>query len=226
VDSQFVGLDSDFSTTIYQDLPTEPGKTYLLKFAFSARPFTPLEDNRLLVYWGGQLVADLSADGTNLTDTDWHIFTYTVQATSNITRLQFADGGVPNTVGTYLDAVEVYKFTYSWSGFFPPVDNPPTVNVARAGAAIPVKFSLGGDQGLGIFAAGYPASQPITCDFSPLLSDVEETATAGGSSLTYDPTTDQYTYIWKTDSAWKGTCRKLTVKLNDGSTHIANFQFK
>jgi hypothetical protein len=100
------------------------------------------------------------------------------------------------------------------------------VNVARAGAAIPVKFSLGGDQGLGIFAAGYPASQPITCDFSPLLSDVEETATAGGSSLTYDPTTDQYTYIWKTDSAWKGTCRKLTVKLNDGSTHIANFQFK
>jgi len=44
--------------------------------------------------------------------------------------------------------------------------------------------------------------------------------------LTYDPTTDQCAYIRKTNSAWKNTCRKLIVKLNDGSMHIANFQFR
>ena len=46
--------------------------------------------------------------------------------------------------------------TYSWSGFFNPVDSPPVLDVAQAGSAIPVKFSLGGNMGLQIFAAGYP----------------------------------------------------------------------
>ncbi|MGH9839717.1 MAG: PxKF domain-containing protein [Blastocatellia bacterium] len=50
--------------------------------------------------------------------------------------------------------------------------------------------------------------------------------TVGASSLTYDPTTDQYTYIWKTNAAWKNTCRQLIVKLNDDTTHSANFQFR
>jgi len=126
------------------------------------------------------------------------------------------------------DNHRVQKFgqAYAFSGFFQPVDNPPTVNVAKAGAAIPVKFSLGGDQGLGIFATGFPSSQQIACSSSSPASDIEEAVTVGGSGLTYDPTTDQYTYIWKTSTTWKGQCRKLTVKLNDGSVHTANFQFK
>jgi len=32
-------------------------------------------------------------------------------------------------------------------------------------------------------------------------------------------------YVWKTDSAWAGTCRQLLVTLNDGTQHIAYFQF-
>ena len=48
--------------------------------------------------------------------------------------------------------------SYPFTGFFRPVDNLPTVNVVKAGSAIPVKFSLGGDQGLNIFAANSPAS--------------------------------------------------------------------
>ena len=31
------------------------------------------------------------------------------------------------------------------SGFLAPVDAPPVVNSVKAGAAVPVKFSLGGD---------------------------------------------------------------------------------
>ena len=100
------------------------------------------------------------------------------------------------------------------------------MNVAQAGRAIPVTFSLGGEQGLGIFAAGSPASQQITCDTSAPLSALEETVTAGGSSLTYDPTTAQYTYVWKTAAAWKRTCRTLTVTFNDGATSRATFQFR
>jgi hypothetical protein len=49
--------------------------------------------------------------------------------------------------------------------------------------------------------------------------------TAGNSSLTYDPGSDQYTYVWKTDSSWANSCRALIVKLKDGSVHRANFKF-
>jgi hypothetical protein len=30
----------------------------------------------------------------------------------------------------------------------------------------------------------------------------------------------------KTNTAWKNSCRTLTVKLNDGTTHSATFRFK
>jgi len=46
--------------------------------------------------------------------------------------------------------------SYPFQGFYQPVDNPPTINVAKAGVGIPVRFGLGGDQGLDIFAADYP----------------------------------------------------------------------
>jgi hypothetical protein len=116
--------------------------------------------------------------------------------------------------------------SYNFSGFFQPVDNLPTVNSVNAGQAIPVKFSLSGNKGLNIFAAGYPVSQQIACSSGSPTDDIEETVTAGASSLSYDATTDQYKYVWKTDKAWKGRCRKLVLKFNDGSTREALFQFK
>jgi hypothetical protein len=115
---------------------------------------------------------------------------------------------------------------YNFAGFFQPVDNLPVFNVVQAGRAIPVKFSLSGYKGLGIFAAGSPSSGPVPCNSSDPASDLTETVTAGGSSLNYDPTTDQYIYVWKTDPSWAGTCRQLVVQLNDGSIHRANFRFK
>jgi hypothetical protein len=115
---------------------------------------------------------------------------------------------------------------YNFAGFFPPVANLPTLNVVQAGRGVPVKFSLSGNKGLGIFAAGSPSSGPIVCNSSDPATLLEEMVTAGGSSLSYDPVTDQYIYVWKTEPAWAGTCRQLVVQLNDGSIHRANFKFK
>ena len=125
---------------------------------------------------------------------------------------------------TKVRTVEVLP--YNFTGFFSPIDNPPVLNEMKAGQAAPVKFSLGGNQGLNIFAAGSPSSVQISCSSSAPIADVEETETAGGSSLTYDPTTDRYKYVWKTDSSWKNTCRQLTVTLRDGTVHVAYFKFK
>lgn len=115
---------------------------------------------------------------------------------------------------------------YNFAGFFQPVDNLPVLNVVQAGKAIPVKFSLSGYKGLGIFAVGSPSSGPIACNTSDPAVDLTETVTAGGSSLSYDPTTDRYIYVWKTEQGWAGTCRQLVVELNDGTIHRANFKFK
>ena len=114
--------------------------------------------------------------------------------------------------------------SYSFSGFYRPVDNLPTVNVVKAGSAVPVKFSLGGNQGLNIFATGYPASVGNICG-AAATDAIEETVTAGGSSLSYDAASGQYIYVWKTEKSWAGTCRQLQVKLRDGSTRSAAFNF-
>src|SRR6185369_5037962 len=96
---------------------------------------------------------------------------------------------------------------YNFTGFFAPIDNLPIFNEMKAGQAAPVKFSLSGNKGLNIFAAGSPSSILIACDGSAQILPVEETLTAGQSSLSYDPTTDGYVYVWKTENSWKNTCR-------------------
>jgi hypothetical protein len=117
-----------------------------------------------------------------------------------------------------------YSVIYDFDGFYRPVDNLPTLNTVKAGQSIPVKFSLAGNQGLNIFASGSPASKVAACDASSGTDAIEETVTAGNSSLSYDATADQYNYVWKTEKAWAGTCRQLQVKLADGTTHAANFK--
>ena len=114
---------------------------------------------------------------------------------------------------------------FEFSGFYRPVDNAPLVNQAKAGQAIAVRFGLGGYQGLEIFSDGFPGSAMVACG-SSALADPSATVTAGNSSLAYDVTTDTYTYIWKTDKSWAGTCRQLVVQLTDGSIHTAQFQFR
>jgi hypothetical protein len=115
---------------------------------------------------------------------------------------------------------------FPFKGFFQPVDNEPTINTVNSGRAIPVKFGLGGDQGLDIFATGYPKSQAVSCATDVPTEAIEATVTAGQSSLSYDAGNDQYNYVWKTDDAWANTCRVLIVKLRDGTSHEAKFKFK
>jgi VCBS repeat-containing protein len=136
------------------------------------------------------------------------------------------DGAANSNVAAVAITVNPPTIVYNFSGFFQPVDNLPTFNSVNAGRAIPVKFSLGGDFGLDIFAAGYPASQRIACDTTAPVDPVEETSTAGSSSLSYDPLSGRYHYVWKTEKAWAGTCRQLIVRFNDGSPdRIVYFKF-
>lgn len=136
-------------------------------------------------------------------------------------KVQTTDSGGRVAVDT-----ATVQVTWPFGGFFRPVDNLPTLNSVNAGRSIPIKFSLSGDQGLNIMAAGYPRSETIPCSSTAEVDGIEETVTAGGSSLSYDPGSDTYNSVWKTSKAWAGTCRQLVVKLTDGTVHRANFDFR
>ena len=89
---------------------------------------------------------------------------------------------------------------------------------------MPVKFSLTGDHGLNILAAGYPKVEFVACEQAS-ADAIESTTTAGTSSLTYDTTTDRYTYTWKTSRSWANRCATLRLTFIDGSTQEAAFRF-
>ena len=113
---------------------------------------------------------------------------------------------------------------YDFTGFFGPVDNLPAVNGVKAGSAVPVKFSLNGNQTLAVLD-GAPTSMAIACGSTAgNMIEPLETTTSGG--LSYDSVTDQYVYVWKTEKAWAGTCRQLVVRLADGTLRWANFDLK
>ena len=89
-----------------------------------------------------------------------------------------------------------------------------------------MRFSLGGDYGLEVFAADAPWSGKIPNDPSAPLDSIEETVTAGSRELSYAGGTGQYTYVWNTSKNWAGTSRQLVVKFKDGTKRVANFKFK
>jgi hypothetical protein len=129
-----------------------------------------------------------------------------------------------DNAGNSGSASATYSVHYDWNGFFRPIDNYPVVNSVKAGSAVPIKFNLGGNQGLDIFAPGYPRWKTVECGFTPFVDAIEETVTAGFSTLTYDALASQYVYVTKTDKLWTG-CRELQVQLKDGTTHVATFKF-
>jgi hypothetical protein len=138
---------------------------------------------------------------------------------------RLVDGNLDGSAVCDLGAYE-YSQLFAFSGFLAPVDNLPTINEVKAGRAVPVTFSLDGYFGLTILAPNSPSSQKVTCDSGAPVSDVEQTVAAGSSGLSYDAASDTYTYVWKTDKTWAGSCRQLVVQLSDGTFHLASFRIK
>jgi Chitobiase/beta-hexosaminidase C-terminal domain len=124
-----------------------------------------------------------------------------------------------------------YAVIYDWNGFFAPVDNPSTgkMNGVKAGSSVPLKFSLGANAGLDIFAfaprsTAYPCSG--TAPIDPLPTDSTTAPLFSNGGLSYDALSGQYTYVWKTDKAWANQCRQLVIGLNDGTSRARALNFK
>jgi hypothetical protein len=127
--------------------------------------------------------------------------------------------------GNVFDQVLTYRVTaYAFTGFFSPINNLPAINDVNPGSAVPIKFSLAGFRSFNLFAPGYPATQAMTSCGGALTGPLVPTQ-LGPDGFSYDPLLDQYKYVWKTESSWRG-CRQLIVRLKDGTEKRANFRFK
>jgi hypothetical protein len=127
-----------------------------------------------------------------------------------------------DTSGEYFLGIGVPAFR----GFFPPLGDD---NQQSAGSTIPVKFIVGLNLGLDIFARGSLFSRQINCSPNSCGANVgigpwEPTQSVDG--LQYDPEENLYTYNWKTNKAWAGTCRELEVILLDGRRFKVKVSFK
>lgn len=96
------------SIAIYQNIATTVGRAYRLEFAFAGRPGTDATDNVLQVHLAGS--GPLLVDETLTTDASgWRYYAFTFIADASETELRFADKGVDNTFGTFLDDVSVVE---------------------------------------------------------------------------------------------------------------------
>lgn len=121
-----------------------------------------------------------------------------------------------------------YSVQYTFSGFGNPARPMPMMNVVKAGRTVPVKYSLLDANGAFISdlaSFGSLLSAPVACDSSG-SGPMEKANSAGSTTIRYDTASNQFIYNWKTDSSWAGSCRALQLTLNDGTQHLAMFQFK
>lgn len=115
---------------------------------------------------------------------------------------------------------------YAFLGFFSPIENPPTLNMGRAGNTYPLKWSLKKRDGTFVSDLSVVVAlryAPIECP-AGAPTDTIDTVASGGSMLRYDTKTNQYIYNWTTPST--PGCYMVTLYLNDGGTHVALFQLK
>ena len=113
---------------------------------------------------------------------------------------------------------------YAVAGFLPPVNLPPTVNTTKAGASLPLKWTLADKQGYAVtdLAAVSAISYKAT-SCTAFTSDAAGATTAlaaGGSQLRYDVSAAQYVFNWKTPAA--PGCYSLFVTLDTAEAMQAN----
>jgi hypothetical protein len=129
-----------------------------------------------------------------------------------------ASATVQDNVGNSTTASCNYTVAYNFAGFSAPVDRPNTMNVSKAGQAIPLKWRL-------TDALGHPITDltgvtvkavAMNCDGSGAVDPIEEYATASTSGL-LNLGNGNYQYNWKTATAFAGTCKSVSLVFGSGA---------
>jgi hypothetical protein len=122
-----------------------------------------------------------------------------------------------------------YAVGYGFSGLFAPVDRPNTVNVSKAGQAIPLKWRLTDYFGNGVTSLSSASINvgSLACSTSSPSDLIEEFAS--GSSGLQNLGDGYYQFNWKTPTSYANSCKSIGLNLGEGGAiryGLANFNFK
>jgi hypothetical protein len=182
----------------------------------------------------------LTLDATGSTDSDGQVVAYLWEfgdgtfATGARVTHTYAQPGTYRVTLVVADDDEGLGFaagdqdivvpTYEFGGFREPVEDQPALNDRNAGSAVPVKFTLANAEGVDIFGADFPQSQPIDCDTRQPLGAGEPMTEGEWTFVELEA--GVYHFNWKTNKQWEDTCRRLVLGFDDGSRAAADFWFK
>ena len=110
-----------------------------------------------------------------------------------------------------------------FQGFFGPIHDG---SVVHAGEAIPIVFSLGGDQGLDVLAADSPSSVQTDCGHPGAPTGGDPASSQSDRGLIFHSWSGHYVFMWQTRKAWAGTCRTFVLGLRDGSVARLTVSFR
>ena len=114
---------------------------------------------------------------------------------------------------------------YTFSGFQPPVNTAPVINIGKAGRTYPVKWQLKDQNGnfvstlTAVKSINFVPTQCGALSNDPV--DVLETTSTSNTMLSYDTTANQFIYNWKTPR--DPLCYTMFLTLNTGQVATAYF---
>jgi hypothetical protein len=131
--------------------------------------------------------------------------------------------------GNVTTVTRTYGVEYDFIGFFLPVDNPPVVNVGKAGRTFPIKWQLKDANGKFISDLSVVLYNPPrygeTAGESSIWNEPLPGDTSGSSGLRYDSSSNQFIFTWQTSKTFANKSYVFKIELNDGSVHELLFKF-
>ncbi|PPD55363.1 MAG: hypothetical protein CTY10_07030 [Methylotenera sp.] len=104
--SNFVELDADFNSTMFQTINTTAGTVYELSYWYSPRIGQNINTNGISAFWNDTLLTTSSATGT--TFNEWTLLVFNVIGSASGTdKLTFSAVGISDSLGGNLDNVQL-----------------------------------------------------------------------------------------------------------------------
>lgn len=130
-----------------------------------------------------------------------------------------------DNAGHQASASVAYRVAYGFGGFLSPVDPEPTLNTARAGRVVPLRWRLVDHVGAPVvdLSSASLAVASLSCALGSTPDAIEEFA-AGASGLR-NLGDGYYQLNWQTPSSYARSCKTLLLDLGDGAARTALFQF-
>jgi hypothetical protein len=118
--------------------------------------------------------------------------------------------------GNTASALVAYNVIYNFSGFTSPVDNPPTLNTANSGQAIPLKWRITDANGVPVTNLANVTVKVVgfACSLGT-TPDLPQESASGNSGL-QNQGNGNYQFNWKTPKTYANSCKTMKLDLGEG----------